>query len=50
MIAPPPKGDVVAYARMGYRDREMFWADTEVADAATRQVTTRGTAFYRITE
>ena len=49
-IAPPPKGDVVAYARMGYRDREMFWADTEVADAATGQVTTRGTVFYRITE
>lgn len=50
MIAPPPKGNVVAYARMGYRDREMFWADTEVADAATGQVTTRGTVFYRITE
>ena len=49
-LAPPPKGDVVAYARCTYRDREMFWADTEVADAATGQVTTRGTVFYRIAE
>ena len=49
-LAPAPAGDAVGYARCTYRDREMFWADTEVACAETGRVTTRGTVFYRITE
>ncbi|MEM9175576.1 MAG: hotdog fold thioesterase [Myxococcota bacterium] len=49
-LAPTPQGDVVAHARCAHRDREMFWAETEVADAATGRVTNRGTVFYRITE
>jgi uncharacterized protein (TIGR00369 family) len=49
-LAPPPAGDVVAYGRVVHRDREMFQAETEVADAETGEVSTRGTVFYRIVE
>ena len=49
-LAPPPSGDGVGYARCVHRDREMFWAATEVADAAIGEVTTRGTVFHRIAE
>lgn len=49
-LAPPPKGDVVAYARCIHADEEMHWSDVEVAEAATGNVTTRGTVFYRLAE
>lgn len=49
-LAPPPAGDVVAYARCVHRDQEMYWSDVEVADVASGRVTTRGTVFYRLAE
>ena len=49
-LAPPPAGDVVAYARCVHRDQEMYWCDTEVACAETGRVHTRGTVFYRLAE
>lgn len=47
-LAPPPAGEVVAYARCTYRDQEMYWSDVEIADPNTQQVLTRGTVFYRL--
>ena len=49
-LAPPPSGDVVAYARCVHRDQEMYWCDAEIADVTTGRVTTRGTVFYRLAE
>ena len=49
-LAPPPRGDVVAYAHCVHVDEEMFWSDVEVAEAATGRMTTRGTVFYRLAE
>ncbi len=49
-LAPPPSGDVVAYARCIHRDQEMYWSDVEVAEASSGRVTTRGTVFYRLAE
>ncbi|MDP6565411.1 MAG: PaaI family thioesterase [Alphaproteobacteria bacterium] len=48
ILAPPPKGDLVAYGNVGYRDHEMYWNDIEVAEAATGRLFARGTVLYRI--
>jgi uncharacterized protein (TIGR00369 family) len=48
ILAPTPKTDLVAYGRCVQRDREIFWADVEVASAADGHVTARGTVLYRI--
>ena len=40
--------DLVGYGKVSARDGEIFWADVEVADAATRRVQVRGTVIYRI--
>ena len=40
--------DLVGYGRVAQRDGDLFWADVEVADAATQQVHARGTVVYRI--
>jgi uncharacterized protein (TIGR00369 family) len=47
-LAPTPKADLVAYGRCVQRDREIFWSDVEVADAASGRITARGTVIYRI--
>ena len=48
VLAPPAKGDLVAYGDVGYRDNEMYWNDIEVADVATDRLVARGTVLYRI--
>jgi uncharacterized protein (TIGR00369 family) len=48
ILAPPPKGDLVAYGRNVQRDGEIFFSDAEVAGAADGRVCARGTVFYRI--
>ena len=48
VFAPPPKGDLVAYGNVGYRDNEMYWNDIEVADSTTGCLVARGTVLYRI--
>ena len=48
VLAPPPRGDLVAYGRVVQRDREIFWCDVEVAGLIDRLVCARGTVIYRI--
>lgn len=48
ILAPPAKGDLVAYGHNVQRDGEAFWSDVEVADAAEGRVVARGTVLYRI--
>ena len=48
VVAPPPKGDLVAYGRCVQRDNEVYWSDVEVADQASGQIAARGTVLYRI--
>lgn len=47
---PPPAADLVAYGWTRFRDRDAYWADVEVADAATGGVCARGTVQYRIVQ
>lgn len=49
-LAPPTDGDVVGHGRCVHRDGEMYWSETEVAEAATGRVLCRGTVFYRLAE
>ena len=51
ILAPPPRGDLVAYARSVQRDGDLYWCDTEVAGSGGEQsgaVVARGTVVYRI--
>jgi uncharacterized protein (TIGR00369 family) len=48
ILAPLPKGDLVAYGRNAARDGGCFWSDVEVAAAADARVVARGTVLYRI--
>ncbi len=48
ILAPPPRGDLVAYGSCRQRDNEIFWSDVEVADASDGRVFVRGTVIYRI--
>ena len=48
VLAPAPKGDLVAYGRNVQRDAETFWSDVEVSGAADGRVVARGTVIYRI--
>jgi uncharacterized protein (TIGR00369 family) len=48
ILAPPPKGDLIAYGTNFQRDGEIFFSDAEVAGAADGRVCARGTVFYRI--
>ena len=47
-LAPPRKGDLVAYGTLVHRDSEIFWSDVEVASSADGAVCARGTVIYRI--
>jgi uncharacterized protein (TIGR00369 family) len=48
ILAPVPKGDLVAYGRNVARDGGCFWSDVEVAGAADGRLLARGTVIYRI--
>jgi uncharacterized protein (TIGR00369 family) len=48
ILAPLPKGDLVAYGRNAARDGGCFWSDVEVAAAADARIVARGTVLYRI--
>jgi uncharacterized protein (TIGR00369 family) len=48
LLAPAPKGDLVAYGRNIARDGGCFWSDAEVAGAADGRIVARGTVIYRI--
>ncbi len=48
VLAPSPRGDLVAYGRCAQRDDEIFWSDVEVATAHEGRVCARGTVLYRI--
>jgi uncharacterized protein (TIGR00369 family) len=48
ILAPPPKDDLVAYGRTLQRDRELLWADVEIADRSDGRLWARGTVVYRI--
>ncbi|MFQ5513863.1 MAG: PaaI family thioesterase [Myxococcota bacterium] len=47
VLAPLPRGDLVAYAHVRHRDREMLFSEVEIADAQAGLVA-RGTVSYRI--
>ena len=48
ILAPPTMDDLVAYGRTVQRDRELLWADVEVADRSDGRLWARGTVVYRI--
>jgi len=48
ILAPLPKADLTGFARVAFRDREVFWCDVEVAESGTQRLLARGTVFYRI--
>ena len=48
ILAPTPKQDLVAYAKVVERDGSLFWADAEVAGAEDQRRIARGTVLYRI--
>ena len=48
VLAPTPKQDLIAYARVVQRDGAIFWADAEVAGAQDGHAVARGTVIYRI--
>jgi uncharacterized protein (TIGR00369 family) len=47
-VLAPPDAELVAYGRLAARDREIFFSDVEVAEAARGRVVARGTVIYRI--
>jgi uncharacterized protein (TIGR00369 family) len=48
VLASPPAEDLAAYARVTYRDNEIFYCDVEVAGLKSQDVCVRGTILYRI--
>ena len=48
VIAPQPRGDLIAYGRCVQRDDEIFWSDVEVATVEDGRCCARGTVLYRI--
>jgi len=50
ILAPSPRGDLVAYGRNAARDGSCFWSDVEVARRSDGRVVARGTVVYRIIE
>jgi len=50
ILTPPPDADLVAYGWTRFRDVDAYWADVDVADAATGRVHARGTVQYRIVQ
>jgi uncharacterized protein (TIGR00369 family) len=50
ILAPSPRGDLVAYGRNAARDGSAFWSDVEVARVSDGRVVVRGTVVYRLIE
>lgn len=50
ILTPPPATNLVAYGTTRFRDEDAYWADVDVADAATGEVCARGTVMYRIVQ
>ena len=50
ILAPSPRGDLVAYGRNAARDGSVFWSNVEVARVSDGRVVARGTVVYRIIE
>ncbi len=48
IVAPPPAGELVAYARCVQRDHEIFFNEVQVAGAEDGRLVARGTVVYRI--
>ncbi|MDP6375067.1 MAG: PaaI family thioesterase [Pseudomonadales bacterium] len=48
VLAALPKGDLVAHARVSYRDNEIFYSDVEVMGIDDERLRARGTIVYRI--
>ena len=48
IVAPLDANELVGYGRVSQRDGDLFWADVEVADAATQALLARGLVVYRI--
>lgn len=48
VLAPLPRADVEARARVAFRDGDLFWSDVEVVVAGKDEVLARGTVVYRI--
>lgn len=48
ILAPPPRGDLVAYSTVIQRDQELFWCDVELAGAIDQKTYIKGTVIYRI--
>ena len=48
ILAPPPRADLVGYGRVVFRDRELFLAEVELADAEEGRLVARGSVNYRI--
>ena len=48
VLAVPPPADLVGYGRVVQRDGDLFWADVDIAEAATGFRYARGTVIYRI--
>ncbi|MFQ5416824.1 MAG: PaaI family thioesterase [Myxococcota bacterium] len=48
ILAPAPRGELIAYSRCVQRDGEMSWSDVEVAGASDGRICARGTVIYRI--
>lgn len=44
----PPRQDLIAYAKVSYRDNEIFYSDVEVAGKDDKKVYAKGTIMYRI--
>jgi len=44
----PPQQDLIAYAKVTYRDNEIFYSDVEVAGKDDKKVYAKGTIMYRI--
>ncbi len=48
VLEPARREDLIGYGRAVQRDREIYWADVEIASAQDARVVARGTVLYRI--
>ncbi len=48
VVAPPPRGDLMAVANVAHRDNEIFYSEVEVSSIVDARVCAKGTILYRI--
>jgi len=48
LLSVPPRGDLMAYAKVVHRDNEIFYSDVEVFGVEDRRICAKGTILYRI--